>query len=150
WLYAAHDRVRPAPVLLARSINWRPSPPASRQQAIPWFAVVAAGTALAATAMAAIWLRTRRPPKANQDAPSESFVPPALLLVCLLMLPAAASATEAAAETGAFRELIGIDRAEFEMLVDGKSWQETDDSLLYQVFFRMRNFTPAEFDRWAI
>lgn len=150
WLYAAHDRVRPAPVLLARSIDWQPSPPVSRKQAIPWFAVVAAGTALAAIAIAAIWLRTRRPPKADRDTPPASFVPPALLLACLPMLPAAASAAEAAAETGEFRELIGIDRAEFDMLDDGKPWQESDDSLLHTVFFRMRAFTPGEFDRWTI
>ncbi len=150
WLYAAHDRVRPAPVLLARSIDWQPSSPASRQQALPWFAVVAAGTALAAIAIAVIWLRTRRPPKADRDTLPGSFTPPALLLACLLMLPAAASAAETPSETGSFRELIGIDRAEFDMLDDGKPWQESEDSLLHQVFFRMRDFTPGEFGRWAV
>lgn len=150
WLYAAHDRVRPAPVLLARSIDWQPSPPVSRRQFIPWFAVVAAGTALAGFAIAAMWLRTRRPPKADRDTPPASFVPPAFLLACVLLLPTAASATEAASEDGSFRELIGIDNAEFGMLDDGKPWQESEDSLLYKVFFRMRNFTPGEFDRWAI
>lgn len=150
WLYAAHDRVRPAPVLLARSIDWQPSPPASRRQAHPWFAVVAAGMALAAIAIAAIWLRTRRPPKADRDTPPASFVPPAILLACVLLLPTAASATEAASENDSFRELIGIDNAEFDMLDDGKPWQKSEDSLLYEVFFRMRNFTPGEFERWVI
>ena len=156
WAYQAQDTLRSAPVVLARSVEWKePAAPVLEKDLGPTSILLAIfGSALFAVLIA--WLAYHR---TTGHRPSRPDLPPTLKIapVLTLLLPllyvdafAAESRPFVASDPRGVFELMGIGPEHFDRFIDGRPWHEDEEEVLGKLVYRIgRDFQGMDVEQWS-
>jgi hypothetical protein len=156
WAYQAQDTLRSAPVVLARSVEWKePSPPIVEED-IGLASILAAIVGSILFAVLVAWTAYRR---TTGRGPSQRELPPTLKIVPVLMLLLPLLGVDAfAAESRPFvasgprgvLELMGIGQEHFDRFIDGRPWHEDEEEVLLKLIYRIgRDFQGIDIEQWS-
>ncbi len=157
WAYQAQDTLRSAPVVLARSVEWKPVPTPVAANEIRPASILLAIVGSGVFALLIAWLAYRR---TSGPGPSKRELPPRLKIVpaLALLLPLACAEASAAAPEpipdlgprGVF-ELLGIDQSQFDRFIDGRPLhQDEEEVLLKLVRVLSRDLEGIDFQQWSL
>ena len=154
--YQAQDTRRSAPVVLARSVEWKelPAPVLEEEIGRIWVLVAIVGSALFAVLVA--WLAYRRTTgrgSSKRELPPTLNIAPVLaLLVPLLCVDAFAAESRPLVAAGP-REIFklrGIGPEQFDRLVDGRPWHEDEEDVLLKLMHSIgRDFQGVDVKQWS-
>ena len=157
WAYQAQDTLRSAPVVLARSIEWKERPAPVLEEEIGSTSIVLAIVGPALFAVLLAWLAYRR--TAGRGRSRRGELPPTLKITPLLtlLLPllcadlfAAESRPFVASGPRAALELMGIGQKHFDRFIDGRPWHEDEEQVLMKLMYRIgRDYEVGDVEQWS-
>ena len=156
WAYQAQDTLRSAPVVLARSVEWKEPPAAVLEEEIGPVSIVLAIVGSALFAVLVAWLAYRRTtgrgPSQRELPPTFKIAPVLTLLLPLLYVDGFAAESRpfvASGPRGVF-ELVGIGQEHFDRFIDGRPWHEDEEKVLLKLMYRIgRDFQGMDVEQWS-
>ncbi|MCH7750842.1 MAG: hypothetical protein IH898_01635 [Planctomycetes bacterium] len=157
WSYSYDEGLGLAPVVLASGVDWQPPvAPAPRQTLTPQNLVWAA-TGAALFALATVWWavrRTVRRPRRVGRLPDTFLLSVAMAWIvsgCFVSgcVPVAIAAEQADDSFQDVLALAGLGREVLATLTSDADYGKDDWQVLAQLVYRLRQFPPAQLQRWA-
>ena len=156
WAYQAQDTLRSAPVVLARSVEWKEPPAAVLEEEIGPVSIVLAIVGSALFAVLVAWLAYRRTtgrgPPGRELPPVLKIAPVLTLLLPLLYVDAFAAESLPFVDSGprGLFELMGIGQEHFDRFIDGRPWHEDEEKVLLKLIYRIgRDFQDVDIEQWS-
>ncbi|MCH8840799.1 MAG: hypothetical protein IH831_09025, partial [Planctomycetes bacterium] len=152
WSYSYDEGLGLAPVVLASGVDWQPPvAPAPRQTWTPQNLVWAA-TGAALFALATVWWavrRTVRRPRRAARLPDTFLLSVAIACVVSGCAAAAIAAEQADDNFQDVLALAGLGQEVLATLSADADYGKDDWQVLAQLVYRLRQFPPAQLQRWA-